>query len=218
MRVIIYLDEPLTSEAVKTALATAADVVVEDVLDNLRRVVSVVESAQPDILLLSFTPEIHVGLLKHLRDVAPNSRIVLWTHSISPAVAHQAMDSGIRGILPRTYSAELVVKCLHKVFDGELWFDRGLLASYLACRRVGLTRRQAQLVGCLADGLKNKEIANTLSISEGTVRVYLSKLFEKFGAKDRFEMARLGLRNVQLAAHPDEVDASAYAELEALYL
>jgi DNA-binding CsgD family transcriptional regulator len=62
---------------------------------------------------------------------------------------------------------------------------------------VALTKRESQLVSLLSQGLKNKEIATTLTISEGTVKVYLSRLFQKVGVKDRFELALYGLRNLQ---------------------
>ncbi len=60
---------------------------------------------------------------------------------------------------------------------------------------VRLSRREGQLVTLLSHGLKNKEIAQCLGISEGTVRVYLSKLYLKIGVNDRFELALFGLRN-----------------------
>jgi DNA-binding NarL/FixJ family response regulator len=62
-------------------------------------------------------------------------------------------------------------------------------------RRAALTAREAQLVRLLSLGLKNREIAATLSVTEGTVKVYLSRLFAKLGVKDRFELALYGMRN-----------------------
>ena len=66
----------------------------------------------------------------------------------------------------------------------------------MTARRYSLTRREGQLVTLLSQGLKNKEIATALSISEGTVKVYLSRLFQKLGVKDRFELALYGLKNL----------------------
>jgi DNA-binding CsgD family transcriptional regulator len=62
-------------------------------------------------------------------------------------------------------------------------------------KTVDLTNRESQLVTLLAQGLKNKEIASCLGITEGTVRIYLSRLFAKIGARDRFEVAVFGLKN-----------------------
>jgi DNA-binding CsgD family transcriptional regulator len=74
---------------------------------------------------------------------------------------------------------------------------------------VALTKRESQLVALLSQGLKNKEIASTLQISEGTVKVYLSRLFQKVGVKDRFELALYGLRNLQNMAGDSSSDGSA---------
>jgi DNA-binding CsgD family transcriptional regulator len=83
-----------------------------------------------------------------------------------------------------------------RVNEGELWFEKALTDSIMSARRYSLTRREGQLVSLLSQGLKNKEIATALNISEGTVKVYLSRLFQKLGVKDRFELALYGLKNL----------------------
>ena len=112
------------------------------------------------------------------------------------------MGLGVRGILRKTLPTDLQVKCLQKVQAGELWFEKALTDSFLCARRVALTQREGQLVSLLSQGLKNKEIATTLMISEGTVKVYLSRLFQKVGVKDRFELALFGLKNLSTGQLP----------------
>jgi DNA-binding CsgD family transcriptional regulator len=115
------------------------------------------------------------------------------------------MGLGVRGILRKTLPADLQVKCLQKVNEGELWFEKALTDSFLAAKRVVLSQREGQLITLLSHGLKNKEIASTLQISEGTVKVYLSRLFQKVGVKDRFELALFGLKNLTAGhAQPSE--------------
>jgi DNA-binding NarL/FixJ family response regulator len=106
------------------------------------------------------------------------------------------MGLGVRGIVRKTLPAETLIECLRKVNQGELWFEKTLTDSMLSARKVSLTRREGQLVTLLSQGLKNKEIATVLCVSENTVKVYLSRLFQKVGVKDRFELALYGLRNV----------------------
>jgi DNA-binding CsgD family transcriptional regulator len=118
-------------------------------------------------------------------------------NDISTEVAHQALELGVRGILRRNLSLELTLKCLRKVAEGELWCDKSLASACLSGRSVSLSPRESQIVALLTEGQKNKEIATRLSISEGTVKVYLSKLLAKAGAKDRYELALFGLRNIQ---------------------
>jgi DNA-binding NarL/FixJ family response regulator len=133
-----------------------------------------------------------------------NCKIVLWVNSISTELAFQAMGLGVRGILRKTLPTDLQVKCLQKVQAGELWFEKALTDSFLCARRVALTQREGQLVSLLSQGLKNKEIATTLMISEGTVKVYLSRLFQKVGVKDRFELALFGLKNLTTGQLPEK--------------
>jgi len=141
-------------------------------------------------------------VLSGLNDLARETKIVLWVHDISTELALQAMSLGIRGILRKTLPVETLCRCLNRVNDGELWFEKALTDSLMTARRYSLTRREGQLVALLSQGLKNKEIATALEISEGTVKVYLSRLFQKLGVKDRFELALYGLKNLSPSVAP----------------
>jgi len=218
MRLVTFNDEPLLSAALTSILRDAGDIDLLALVARVDGVVPAVLDRQPDILLLSLTSEVHAGMIRQLRQASPNCRIVLWVHSIASELAHQAMEIGVRGILRRTCPADMVLKCLRKVHEGELWFDQSLTSSFLACRKVRLTRREAQLVHLLAEGLKNKEIATALSLSEGTVKVYLSRLFEKVGAKDRFELALFSLRNLLKTEPAPRSNGIVNDDLRVLYL
>jgi DNA-binding NarL/FixJ family response regulator len=197
-RVLLLADEPVLARGFSAVLASAPGfddaAVCQSPSELMERALS---EERPDVLLIDLTPDVTFGLLTQLRRELPQCRIVLWVRTISTELAYQAMELGIRGILRKTLPAELLIKCLAKVSEGELWFDKGLTASFLSAKMVTLTKRESQLVSLLSQGLKNKEIAATLSISEGTVKVYLSRLFQKVGVKDRFELALYGLRNLQ---------------------
>jgi DNA-binding NarL/FixJ family response regulator len=156
----------------------------------------------PDLVLMDLTPEITPAILSEMKHVMANSRIVLWVNGISSEMAFQAMGLGVRGILRKTLPTELQVKCLQKVLAGELWFEKVLTDSFLCARRVALTQREGQLVSLLSQGLKDKEIATMLMISEGTVKVYLSRLFQKVGVQNRFELALFGLKNLTTGQLP----------------
>jgi len=134
---------------------------------------------------------------------------VLWAREISTEWAFQVIELGVRGILAKTLPSDLQIKCLHKVYEGELWLAKSLTENLLAGKSISLTRREGQLVGALAQGLKNKEIAELLGITEGTVKVYLSRLFHKVGVKDRFELALYGLKNLGVTEKPGEAQSAA---------
>jgi two-component system, NarL family, nitrate/nitrite response regulator NarL len=196
-RVLLFTDEPVLATGFTSTVSSVPDFESVSVCHSIAELVETVPKLLPDVLLIDLTPEVTFGLLTQLQREAPGSRIVLWVRTISTELAYQAMELGVRGVLRKTLTPELMVKCLGKVSEGELWFDKSLTASFLSAKMVALTRRESQLVALLSQGLKNKEIAATLQISEGTVKVYLSRLFQKVGVKDRFELALYGLRNLQ---------------------
>ena len=196
-RVLLFTDEPVLAKGFTSVLSSVPGFDTVSVCHSTAELAVVVQTFKPDVLLIDLTPDVTFGILTQLQGDLPNCRIVLWVRAISTELAYQAMELGVRGVLRKTLPPELLVKCLGKVSEGELWFDKTLTASFLSAKMIALTKRESQLVSLLSQGLKNKEIATTLTISEGTVKVYLSRLFQKVGVKDRFELALYGLRNLQ---------------------
>ena len=204
-RVYLYSDQPILAKGLEAVLTATGRFLLESSYSGIPELVERLQTEAPDILLLDVTPEVTFGVLSDIKRVVQESKLVLWVNAISTELAFQAMGLGVRGILRKTLPADLQVKCLQKVHEGELWFEKALTDSFLAAKRVVLSQREGQLITLLSHGLKNKEIASTLQISEGTVKVYLSRLFQKVGVKDRFELALFGLKNLTSGhAQPSE--------------
>jgi len=195
-RIVLFTDQPILAQGLQAVIAASEGFQLTATCTNMSSLSETAVSQHPDILLLDLTSEVTFGALTELKKMAPECRIVLWVRNISTELAFQAMGLGIRGILRKTLPTELLLKCLQKIQEGELWFEKALTDSFLSAKRVSLTQREGQLVNLLSQGLKNKEIATALLISEGTVKVYLSRLFQKLGVKDRFELALYGLKNL----------------------
>jgi len=195
-RLFLFTDEPVQAKGLEIALSSASEFELVAVCGEASQLVETMESSRPDLLLMDLIPELTFGVLVDLQRRFPGSRIVLWVRSISTEMAYQSIEHGVRGILRKTLPPETLVKCLRMVHEGGLWFEEALKTSFLSVRTISLTRRESQLVSLLSQGLKNKEIAASLFISEGTVKVYLSRLFHKLGVKDRFELALYGLKNM----------------------
>jgi len=222
-RVYLYSDQPILAKGLEAVLAATGRFQLESFFSGLPELLARLEADVPEILLLDLTPEVTFGALSDIKRVVQDCKLVLWVNSISTELAFQAMGLGVRGILRKTLPAELQVKCLQKVCEGELWFEKALTDSFLAAKRVVLSQREGQLITLLSHGLKNKEIASTLLISEGTVKVYLSRLFQKVGVKDRFELALFGLKNLtsgqaQMTEKPGRMGTAPYPNLRSLVL
>jgi DNA-binding NarL/FixJ family response regulator len=155
-----------------------------------------VRTERPDLLLLELTPAVTLDVIRRLLSAVPAPALILSVGAAPAEFISQILGLGVRGVLGRNSSVEFHTKCFCEVAAGTMWVDPEIGRRLLLTDRIALTPRERQLMGLLAQGLRNKEIAWSMGISEGTVKVYLSRLFTKVGASDRFELALLALRNV----------------------
>jgi DNA-binding NarL/FixJ family response regulator len=195
-RILLYSNEPVLAKGLEAVLRQTREFELLPACGALAGVMAQVAQGTPGLLLMDLTREVTFAVLGEIRRAMADLKIVLWVTSLSPELAFQAMDMGIRGILRKTLPVEAQVKCLERVRAGEMWFEKGLLYNLAAPRSIELTRRETQLVSMLSQGLKNKEIATAMWISESAVKTHLTRLFRKVGVKDRFELALFGLKDL----------------------
>jgi two-component system nitrate/nitrite response regulator NarL len=192
IRIMLFSDEPALALGATCLLSSTKDFEVIGGHISLVDLLPAVKRECPGMLLIDLSPEVTFALLSLLHDAVPECRIVLWTRSVGDEIAQQAKDLGIAGMVRRTTSNGEFAGQLLKIAMGEAGFDA---PAPERSTKVQLTRRESQIVTLLAQGLKNKEIATCLGITEGTVKSYLVSLFQKVGARDRFELTVLGLKN-----------------------
>ncbi|MBI5087250.1 MAG: response regulator transcription factor [Acidobacteria bacterium] len=149
----------------------------------------------PELVVVDWSPRLSWTVLASACS-EPSRRVMLLARHLEPELVFQAREAGVSAVVDTQNTAEFLTEALEHVAEGECVFDSAMNESLRVSRAVRLTPREGELVALLSQGLKNKEIATCLSISEGTVKVYLSKLFQKVGAKDRFELALFGLKNL----------------------
>jgi DNA-binding NarL/FixJ family response regulator len=163
--------------------------------------------APPDILLLTSRGSLPEDLsaIQQVRAAAPGVRILLIGMAKDEREFLQCVRAGINGYLLRDASAGEVLQGVQAVHAGEAVCPGALCAvlfryfesdaTSLPCtsskRRLGLSRRELQLIPLIAQGLTNKEIANHFSLSEQTVKNHLYRMKHKIGAEDRLEMVQL---------------------------
>lgn len=200
MRVAIFTDEPVTAEGVAAVLGGQNGFEIVAVCPDPAELPRTIASQKPDLLLVDYHDNLAGGLMAHLRANTPGCRIVLWVRKIPIELAYQAIALGVRGILPKTAPVETLVRKLERIAAGELCVDESVATRIPALETVELTKREGQLLELVAQGMKNREMASALSITEGTVKVYLTRLFQKAGVRDRYQLALFGLRNLGLTA------------------
>ena len=196
IQVLLCTQQPFVAVGVDSVLGSAEGFELIGCCDGPAAAIKWLQSANPDIVLVHLTSRIGLGELGELRSAGVQSRIVLWGEAIGGEFAFQAMELGVRSILPSTTPVDGLLTALQNVHRGLLCFEREFVETVLLQKRVSLTKREGQIVSLVAQGFKNKAIAGMLGITEGTVKVYLYKLFKKLGMNDRLDMALYGLKNL----------------------
>ena len=174
-------------------------------------------SEKPDIIVLDLILGEEDGLdfLPELCKVSENSRVLVLTGVQTPESHRTAIRKGAMGIVLKQQAAELLLKAIKKVHDGEVWIDRSMIGSVLSDVRTEqreqahpesskiatLTPREREVITLVSEGLKNKAIGGRLFISETTVTHHLSSIYAKLGVSDRLELVVYAFAN-QLTKKP----------------
>jgi two-component system nitrate/nitrite response regulator NarL len=140
-------------------------------------------------------------ILRELRASHTQIRAVMLLDSSKREVILQAFRAGARGIFSRHESVDSLCKCVRSVYEGQIWatspqmsFAVEALASSPTVRAVDakgldvLSKREMEVVHCVAEGLTNREIAERLGLSQHTIKNYLFRVFDKVGVSGRVEL------------------------------
>ena len=210
-RILLADDHPMIRTAIEVLLRdTAHDVVaVAGTADEALRELA---TAGADILLLDLVMpgETGMSVVRKLHRENPAQRIVILTAAIDDATLMEARTLGVRGMVLKSSDPAFIIECLDRVAAGGSWIDpelagrvEDLSESFADTRRPPLAPRERQLIGFVRQGLRNRQIAEALGVTEGTVKVYLHGVFEKLGVSSRTE----------LAVRADEFLAESYSNL-----
>lgn len=198
-KVMLYCAEPVLGVGFRHIMSDFTDFQLIETCPSVDLLKNRAKDLLPNLILVDLTPSITLEVLRELMTISNDVRVVLWLGNASPEFLSQALGIGISGILRKAQSIDVYKRCFHSVVSGEIWLDQELAGKLLSRKQVRLSARQRQLIGLVAQGLKNKEIAYAMGICEGTVKIYMSRLFLKVGAHNRFDLALMGLRNIEAA-------------------
>jgi DNA-binding NarL/FixJ family response regulator len=173
---------------------------------------AVYAAGRADVALLSLAtsdPADTGEVVRHFRSVSPPVQVILMIEVLDAEIVVEAFRAGVRGIFPRSTSVRLLKKCILAVHDGQIWAGNEelnyLLGALSEPRRFRLTdargsellsKREEDVVRCVAEGFKNREIASELGLSENTVKNYLFRIFDKLGISNRVELILYAFGNM----------------------
>ena len=155
-----------------------------------------ISSLKPDLLLLDVHLPDASGLdvLRRLQRARWRPKVILLTAGMDEAQLLAAADLNPQGMVLKTSDPGLLTECMDAVVAGERWVDpeiaeRTRQAQAKAASAPPLTRRERELIELVRQGLRNRDIANELGVTEGTVKVYLHAIFDKLQVENRTELA-----------------------------
>ena len=196
-RILLADDHPMIRTALEVLLRdTSFDIV--GMAGTGEEALAEVERLQPDILLLDLQMPGGGGMevLRGLRSSGARPSVILLTAAIDDVSLMEAKALKVQGMVLKNSDPAYLLDCLDHVRHGRSWIDPELAdrAKRLAKGRketghAPLAPRELQLVHFVRSGLKNREIAERLGVTEGTVKAYLHAVFEKLGVKNRTELA-----------------------------
>lgn len=194
---IIADDHPLMRDAVASLFGPPYQVV-ERCSDGAQTRAAILAHA-PDVAILDVQMPALSGLdlLREARAEGWSTRIVLLTAGIEAKPLVEAVKLGVNGLVLKDAGGELLVRCVEAVLAGEQWIDKEAMKQVMstlahpARSAADLTPRESDVVRQVARGQRNKEIARSLGITEGTVKMHLHNLYEKLGVSSRTELAVL---------------------------
>jgi DNA-binding NarL/FixJ family response regulator len=206
IRIVLADDHPIVRDGLKKLLLLEDDFEVVGEAGDGREVIEKVQEVDPDVLLLDLRMPNLDGLaaLQALQQTNKRTRVIVLTASEDKNEFVQAMKLGCSGIVLKQTAPDLIVKSIRKVHAGEIWLDShttaavmrqfstGLEASGSGAKgreRSPLSTREREIVALVAQGYKNKEMAEKMFISEQTVKNHLHNIFDKLGVSDRLELA-----------------------------
>jgi len=208
IRIVIADDHPIFREGLKCLLGTQEDFQLLAEVGNGDEVLDTIEKLQPDILLLDLRmPGTHgLMILERLQATKISStKVIVLTASEDKNEFVQAMKLGTSGIVLKQSPTDLLLKSIRKVYAGEIWLDSNTTAAVIRQFATGdeeapvdsnrvrgrspLSQREREIVSLVAQGFKNKQMAEKMFISEQTVKNHLHNIFDKLGVSDRLELA-----------------------------
>jgi two-component system, NarL family, nitrate/nitrite response regulator NarL len=210
--ILIVDDHAVVRAALRLLLERKEGLCVVGEASNRAEALEIASREQPEVILLDLClrEESGTDLIPDLLKVAEEARILVLT-GVQDEVEHRrAIRLGAMGVVNKESSPDRVLRAIERVHAGELWLDRmatALLVSEL--RRPSdppkppaesemiarLTCREREIISLLGEGKKNKQIAESLFISDATVRHHLTSILSKLGVSDRVELLIFAYKN-----------------------
>jgi len=212
-RVLVADDQALVREGLVTLLGLIPGIEVVGAAADGEEAVAMVAERRPDVVLMDLRMPRCDGVeaTRRIRAEHPRTQVIALTTYADDRSILSALQAGARGYLTKDSTSQEILKAIEAVVAGEALLEPSVQArlvealagggtaapapSETPALPDGLTRREAEVLGLIAQGLSNQEIASRLFVSEATVKTHINNLFSKIGARDRAQAVAYAYRN-----------------------
>jgi DNA-binding NarL/FixJ family response regulator len=197
IRVFSVDDHPLLREGIAAVINNEQDMQVIGQAANGKDAVQEFKKYQPDVTLMDLRlPDMSgIDAMIAIRAEFPDARVILLTTFEGDVEIKRALEAGARGYLLKSMPPKELIEVIRQVHAGKKRIPPQLaaqLAEHMSDE--ALTTREIEVLGQIAGGNRNRDIAEQLFISEETVKVHIKHIMEKLGASDRTEAVAIGIR------------------------
>jgi DNA-binding NarL/FixJ family response regulator len=188
IRVLCVDDHPLVRKGIASILANEADMELVGEANNGREAVEMFKQFKPDVILMDLRmPELDgTSATRMIRQEVPDAKIIALTSYDGDQDIYRALEAGVRGYILKEMVHTEVVRAIRTVHSGKRLMPQEVaerLSEYFP--QVALTPREVEVLGLVAKGMANKEIATRLGTASGTVKMHIQNILAKLGASDR---------------------------------
>jgi two-component system NarL family response regulator len=196
IRILIADDHPIVREGLEGIIAAQPDMVVVAQAENGREAVERFVRYHPDVVLVDLRmPEMNgIEVIRAILAKDEKANIVVLSTYGGDEDIYRAFQAGAKAYLLKDADEKTLLSCIRTVQSGRQWLSPDIGEKLVARLRMRpLTRREVEIARLMADGKSNKDIGNSLGISESTVKVHIGHIFEKLGADGRAHAIRVVL-------------------------
>jgi DNA-binding NarL/FixJ family response regulator len=212
IRIVVLEDYELFRKGLCSLLSERKDFEIAGDTGDRDQALAMIQREQPDIVIVGLDAgdEERIDLLPEISQAAEDVKILVLSKAKDRDFHRKVVRLGAAGVLSEDKSTEMLVKAVRCVSEGEVWLDRFTTASLLRelspanrtekqdpeeRKIASLTEREREVIRQIGKGLKNKQIAEALFISEITVHHHLTSIYSKLDVADRFELLIFAYRN-----------------------
>ncbi|MEO8671067.1 MAG: response regulator transcription factor [Tahibacter sp.] len=203
LRIVLVDDHAIVREGVRAVLEQHDDLQVIGEFGSGDEVLAKCEELRPDVVVLDLRmPGIGpVDTLRGLRSRLPGVSVLVFTSFGEDQLIRDTLDAGANGFLLKDALQDDLVRAIRSVAAGQPYLDPAAQRQLMELLRGGttqrdaLTPRESDVLRLVAEGQSNKQIGNSLNLTEGTVKGYVSQILAKLRLQDRTQMALYAVRN-----------------------